>query len=124
MRQLGNPDMRIPIAHALAWPQRMVSGVANLDIIVSASLDFEAPDNARFPALSIAIDSARAGAGAPVLLNAANEVAVEAFLRRSIRFDQIADVWQSVLDSVEPQQPNDLDMVQYLDGVARRKAIE
>ena len=115
LAQLGNPDMRTPIAHALAWPRRIVSGVSSLDIIASASLDFEAPDNVRFPALSIAIESFRAGAGAPVLLNAANEVAVEAFLRCLIRFDQIAEVWQRVMDSIESEEPKDLEMVQYLD---------
>jgi 1-deoxy-D-xylulose-5-phosphate reductoisomerase len=124
LAQLGNPDMRTPIAHALAWPRRIASGVSSLDIIAAASLDFEAPDHIRFPALSIAIESARAGASAPILLNAANEVAVAAFLRRLIRFDQIAEVWRRVMDSIESEEPKDLDTVQYLDGLARKKAIE
>ena len=124
LAQLGNPDMRTPIAHALAWPQRIASGVASLDIITTASLDFEAPDHDRFPALSIAIDSIRAGAGAPILLNAANEIAVDAFLQRLIRFDQIAEIWQRVMDAIEPEEPDNLEMVQYLDKTARKKAVE
>ena len=124
LAHLGNPDMKVPIAHALAWPHRIVSGATALDIIASATLDFEAPDNSRFPALSMAVDSMCVGAGAPVLLNAANEVAVEAFLQRAIRFDQIAEIWQRVMDSVESSEPEDLDMVQHLDRVARSKAVE
>ena len=124
LAHLGNPDMKVPIAHALAWPHRMVSGATPLDIIASATLDFEAPDNSRFPALSMAVDSMCVGAGAPVLLNAANEVAVEAFLQGSIRFDQIAEIWRRVMDSVDHEEPKDLNMVQHLDRVARNKAVE
>ena len=80
LAQLGNPDMRTPIAHALGWPERIASGVESLDILRAARLEFEAPDLERFPCLALAARAAEAGGTAPAVLNAANEVAVEAFL--------------------------------------------
>ena len=97
LAQLGNPDMRTPIAHALAWPERIDSGVSALDLLKIGRLDFEAPDSERFPCLRIARQAAQAGGTAPATLNAANEVAVDAFLNGRIRFTEIASVIEDVL---------------------------
>jgi 1-deoxy-D-xylulose-5-phosphate reductoisomerase len=86
LAQLGNPDMRTPIAHALGWPERIASGVESLDLVAAARLDFEAPDLVRFPALGLARRAAEAGGTAPAALNAANEVAVAAFLEGRLDF--------------------------------------
>ncbi|WP_060481760.1 1-deoxy-D-xylulose-5-phosphate reductoisomerase [Pseudomonas sp. NBRC 111119] len=104
LAQLGNPDMRTPIANALAWPERIASGVAPLDLFSIARLDFQAPDELRFPCLRLARQAAEAGHSAPAVLNAANEVAVEAFLARRIRFPDIASMIEQVLDQ-EPVVP-------------------
>ncbi|TFF42893.1 1-deoxy-D-xylulose-5-phosphate reductoisomerase [Pseudomonas sp. RIT623] len=98
LAQLGNPDMRTPISNALAWPERIDSGVAPLDLFAIARLDFQAPDEQRFPCLRLARQAAEAGNSAPAVLNAANEVAVEAFLQRRIRFPEIASMIEQVLD--------------------------
>ena len=98
LAQLGNPDMRTPIANALAWPERIDSGVAPLDLFAIARLDFEAPDEQRFPCLRLTREAAEAGNSAPAMLNAANEVAVEAFLQRRIRFPQIPSIIEHVLN--------------------------
>ena len=98
LAQLGNPDMRTPIANALAWPERIDSGGAPLDLFAIARLDFQAPDETRFPCLRLARQAAEAGNSAPAVLNAANEVAVEAFLQRRIRFPEIAGMIEQVLD--------------------------
>ncbi len=119
LAQLGNPDMRTPIAHALAWPERIASGVASLDIIATARLDFSAPDYERFPCLSLAKQAAARGATAPTILNAANETAVAAFLQRRIRFDQIACVIAEVLDKQEVTEPDSLALVIASDQLAR-----
>lgn len=123
LAQLGNPDMRTPIAHALAWPERIVSGVASLDIIQTARLDFEAPDLERFPCLKLAMDAARIGASGPAVLNAANEVAVEAFLAGELEFTGIARVVGEVLERVELAEPESLDVVQACDRAARQAAL-
>jgi len=122
LAQLGNPDMRTPIAHALAWPERIASGVASLDIIATARLDFAAPDYQRFPCLRLAQQAAARGATAPTILNAANEIAVAAFLARQIRFDQIAQVIASVLDKQEVVEPDSLALVIDCDQTARNLA--
>ena len=122
LAQLGNPDMRTPIAHALAWPERIVSGVASLDIIATARLDFAAPDYERFPCLQLAQQAAARAATAPTILNAANEIAVAAFLQRQIRFDQIATVIASVLDKQEVIEPDSLALVIGSDQRARELA--
>ncbi|RYY03509.1 MAG: 1-deoxy-D-xylulose-5-phosphate reductoisomerase [Gammaproteobacteria bacterium] len=122
LAQLGNPDMRTPIAHALAWPERIVSGVASLDIIATARLDFAAPDYERFPCLQLAQQAAARAATAPTILNAANEIAVAAFLQRQIRFDQIATVIASVLDKQEVIEPDSLALVIASDQRARELA--
>jgi 1-deoxy-D-xylulose-5-phosphate reductoisomerase len=97
LAQLGNPDMRTPIAHALGWPERIASGVQSLDLVALARLDFEAPDTARFPALALARAAAEAGGTAPSVLNAANEVAVAAFLEGRLGFLEIPRVIEAVL---------------------------
>jgi 1-deoxy-D-xylulose-5-phosphate reductoisomerase len=119
LAQLGNPDMRTPIAHALAWPQRIDSGVAPLDLFSIARLDFEAPDEQRFPCLRLARQAAEAGNSAPAMLNAANEVAVAAFLDRRIRYPEIASMIDEVLN-LEPVVPlSDLGAVFEVDSKAR-----
>jgi 1-deoxy-D-xylulose-5-phosphate reductoisomerase len=122
LAQLGNPDMRTPIAHALAWPERIESGVASLDIIMTARLDFSAPDYERFPCLVLAQEAAIRAATAPTILNAANEEAVAAFLARRIRFDQIAQVIDSVLQRQEVIEPDSLELVIAADHTARQLA--
>ena len=119
LAQLGNPDMRTPIAHALAWPERIESGVATLDLIATARLDFSAPDYARFPCLRLAQQAAEVSGAAPAILNAANEIAVAAFLQRRIRFDQISLVIDHVLQRLSLDEPQTLEHVQYADAEAR-----
>jgi len=124
LAQLGNPDMRTPIAHALGWPERIDSGVAALDLAAVGSLDFRAPEPERFPCLALAMEAARSGAGAAVALSAANEMAVAAFLDGKIRFTGIAPVIDSVLAEYADSAPGDLDDILALDGEARRLAGE
>jgi len=101
LAQMGNPDMRTPIAYALAYPDRINSGVGPLDLFKIGRLDFEAPDTVRFPCLSLAFDALRRGATAPAVLNAANEVAVAAFLKRRLQFMDIPRLIESTLMQVE-----------------------
>ncbi len=122
LAQLGSHDMRTPIAHALAWPERMTSGVAFLDLIKTARLDFRAPDPVRFPSLRLAQAAARAGGLAPVALNAANEVAVHAFLERRLNFPGIASVIEEVITRSTAGPIGGLDDVTAADGEARRLA--
>ena len=122
LAQLGNPDMRTPIAHALAYPDRIESGVASLDLFAIARLDFEAPDLQRFPCLALAFQALRAGDSAPAVLNAANEVAVDAFLQGRLGFTDIARVVADTLEAVPQQAIHDLAAVMALDGVARVQA--
>jgi 1-deoxy-D-xylulose-5-phosphate reductoisomerase len=122
LAQLGSPDMRIPIAHALAWPARMTTSSPRLDLARIATLDFADPDLVRFPALKLARDALRAGGGAPTILSASNEVAVEAFLNRRIGFLDIAGTVARVLDMMGTPPSNSLDEVVALDGAARREA--
>jgi 1-deoxy-D-xylulose-5-phosphate reductoisomerase len=119
LAQLGNPDMRTPIAHALAWPERIDSGVSSLDLIATARLDFAAPDTERFPCLRLAQQAAAEGATAPAILNAANEVAVAAFLDRRLGFRQIPQVIEQVLTRVAVTAADSLDVVQWADAQAR-----
>lgn len=119
LAQLGNPDMRTPIAHALAWPQRIESGVADLDLFEVARLDFEQPDMQSFPCLQLACDAASAGGDAPAILNAANEIAVQAFLDRRIGFTQIQQVVDNTLSGLDISEPDSLDGVQESDQKAR-----
>ena len=121
LAQLGNPDMRTPIAHAMAWPERMASGVAPLDIFAIARLDFEPPAPERFPCLRLAYRAAAEGGTAPVVLNAANEVAVAAFLSGRIGFTAIAELVERTMDALpaEPADSDGLDQVLEIDARAR-----
>jgi 1-deoxy-D-xylulose-5-phosphate reductoisomerase len=119
LAQLGNPDMRTPIAHALAWPDRVDSGVADLDLFDVAQLNFEKPDLDCFPCLAIAIEAAKVGKNAPTILNAANEVAVQAFLDQRISFMQIANVVEQALNGQQLSEPESLAAVQECDKQAR-----
>lgn len=122
LAQLGTPDMRTPIAYALAWPERMETPAERLDLVKAATLTFEAPDEIRFPALRLARQSLQRGGGAPTILNAANEVAVAAFLAGRIGFLSIERVVEASLASVSTTELNDVDAVIALDGEARRRA--
>jgi 1-deoxy-D-xylulose-5-phosphate reductoisomerase len=119
LAQLGNPDMRTPIANALAWPERIDSGVAPLDLFAIARLDFEAPDEGRFPCLRLARQAAEAGNSAPAMLNAANEVAVAAFLDGRVRYPEIASIIEEVLNLEPVVAVDDLDAVFTADAKAR-----
>jgi len=120
LAQLGHPDMRTPIAHALGWPGRLASGVAELDLFQVARLDFRPPDLHRFPCLGLAMAAIQAGGTAPVILNAANEVAVAAFLERRIRFTDIARVVEATLETLPGVPVEGLDML--LEGDAQARA--
>ena len=124
LAQLGNPDMRTPIAHALAFPQRIASGVASLDIITTARLDFEAPDYERFPCLRLATEAVKTGATAMAILNAANEIAVQAFLDEQVRFTDIPVIIEHVLTAMSVVEPSTLEVVQEQDLEARQIAAE
>lgn len=122
LAQMGNPDMRTPIAHALAWPERIESGVASLDFTTTSRLDFEAPSFERFPGLRLSIEAAKAGGIMPAALNAANEVAVEAFLAGRAGFTDIARVIGAVLGKAQQCEPSDLAVVKEADAAARSLA--
>ncbi len=122
LAQLGNPDMRTPIAHALAWPERIESGVSSLDIFAVARLDFSPPDMQRFPCLRLAYQTVRAGGTSGAIMNAANEVAVQAFLERRLPFTGIARVVEQVMDAVPGGSAVTLDSVLDADQVARSSA--
>ena len=124
--QLGTPDMRVPIAYGLAWPERIASGAQALDFRTLAGLSFEPIDGdghrARYPGLALAWEALRAAPGTCAVLNAANEVAVAAFLDRRIRFDQIHQVNRATLDAVQPDHPDALAALLALDARARARA--
>jgi 1-deoxy-D-xylulose-5-phosphate reductoisomerase len=124
LAQLGSPDMRTPIAHALAWPRRMAVDVPRLDLAALAKLEFYAPDTVRFPALRLAREALRAGAGATTILNAANEVAVGLFLAGRLGFLDIAVVVEEVLASRGSPGVPDLAAVLALDAAARQDASD
>lgn len=119
LAQLGNPDMRTPIAHALAWPERIDAGVSALDLFKIARLDFQAPDEQRFPCLRLARQAAETGGSAPAMLNAANEMAVAAFLERRIRFTEIATIIEFVLNAEAVVSVEALQAVLRADSRAR-----
>ena len=120
--QLGNPDMRTPIAYGLAWPERIDAGVETLDLFQVARLDFEAPDETRFPCLRLAREAMQAGGAAPAVLNAANEVAVEAFLAGHITFGAIPELVATVMGLAYPGQADSLERVLAADRWAREQA--
>lgn len=119
LAQLGNPDMRTPIAYGLGWPQRLASGVAPLDMVATARLDFEAPDEQRFPCLRLAREAVATGGTAMAICNAANEVAVAAFLEGNIRFTDIPSAIECALEQVSVVEPTDLAVVEEADNNAR-----
>lgn len=122
LAHLGSPDMRTPISVALAWPRRMTTPAARLDLVQIGKLTFEAPDSERFPALRLAREALQRGGGAPTILNAANEVAVQAFLSGGIGFLEIARAVEETMAVVPATAPSSLADVHALDGEARRKA--
>ena len=124
LAQLGNPDMRTPIAHALAYPERIEAGVEPLDLLKVATLNFMAPDLARFPCLALAYQALRAGGAVPTVLNAANEVAVAAFLDKQISFLAIPRLIEGVLDTLPVSAADTLDEVLGADAAARATAHE
>jgi len=124
LAQLGNPDMRTPIAYALAYPERIESGVAPLDLLKVATLNFEAPDVVRFPCLALAYQALRAGGTAPAVLNAANEVAVAAFLDHQISFLTIPRLIEDVLAALPVSAIATLEDVLVADAAARAAALE
>ncbi|WP_448187393.1 1-deoxy-D-xylulose-5-phosphate reductoisomerase [Azospirillum sp. sgz301742] len=124
LAQMGTPDMRTPIAYTLAWPDRMETPAQRLDLAKARELTFEEPDLERFPALRLARSALQSGGGAPTILSAANEVAVEAFLDRRIGFLDIERVVESTLEALPHQRLSDLEAVMATDADARRYAAE
>ena len=123
LAQLGHPDMRTPIAHALAWPERMASGVEDLDLVALSRLDFAAPDERNFPCLAMAYGAAKAGGDAPAVLNAANEIAVQAFLDLRIDFTEIAEVVDHIMNEYRFSEPESLAAVEESDARARVMSV-
>ncbi len=124
LAQLGNPDMRTAIAYGLAWPERVDSGVAPLDLIALSRFDFEKPKLDVFPCLALAFHALKLGGTAPTVLNAANEIAVEAFLNEKLSFLDIANVIESTLSVFSAEPVRDLDVLMAVDNQARIKALE
>ncbi|CAA0123854.1 1-deoxy-D-xylulose 5-phosphate reductoisomerase [Halioglobus japonicus] len=124
LAQLGNPDMRTAIAYGLGWPQRLESGVTPLDLVATARLDFESPDESRFPCLRLARESVAAGGTAMAVCNAANEVAVDAFLANGIHFTDIPVVIEHTLERVDNAEAVSLAVVENADAQARQVAME
>ena len=122
LAQLGTPDMRTPIAHALAWPARMAASVPPLDLIALGKLEFFAPDPVRFPALRLSREALRASGGAPTILNAANEIAVGLFLEKRLRFLDIAAVVEETLSRLGAPEAADLPAIMAHDAAARSQA--
>ena len=122
LAQLGNPDMRTPIAHALAWPNRIESGVSSLDLFAVAQLDFEKPSPERFPCLTLAYQAIESAGNAPVVLNAANEVAVAAFLQQKIKFTAIPEVIERTLGLIPAANCTGLSELLHVDAEARIRA--
>jgi len=122
LAQLGSPDMKIPIAHALMWPKRIASGAQSLNIAQIARLDFEEPDMNNLPCLRLARSAAQAGGSAPAVLNAANEIAVDAFLNQQIAFTSIAGIIDDVMSAMGVVNVEKIENVLQIDNEARRQA--
>jgi 1-deoxy-D-xylulose-5-phosphate reductoisomerase len=122
LAQLGQPDMRTAIAYGLAWPERIDSGVDALDLVATGRLDFEPPDLAAFPCLGLAYAALRAGGSAPAVLNAANEVAVAAFLAGRLPFLAIPALIEATLSAMPVEPDGDLAVLRACDAQARRRA--
>lgn len=123
LAQLSNPDMRVPIAHALAWPERVTSGVASLNLFDMGRLDFAIPDLSRFPCLSLARAAIDAGGTATTIINAANEIAVQEFLKKRIRFTEIPRLVEAALENISSVTVDSLDTVLLADAEARRFSL-
>ncbi len=124
LAQMGHPDMRTPIAYGLGWPERLTAGVAPLDLVATARLDFEAPDETRFPCLRLAREAVSRGGTAMAVCNAANEVAVAAFLAGNIPFTGIPAVIEATLERAQVVEPTSLSVVETADAEARNLAAE
>jgi 1-deoxy-D-xylulose-5-phosphate reductoisomerase len=124
LAQLGHPDMRVPIAHALGWPERIPSGVSNLDFSKVAPLEFKLPDPKRFPCLKLAEQAMHVGGSVPAILNASNEIAVAAFLERRIRFTDIVTVVAATLNKIAGTPVTNLEMLLEIDAQARSTAMQ
>jgi 1-deoxy-D-xylulose-5-phosphate reductoisomerase len=122
LAQLGNPDMRTPIAYGLGWPERINSGVAPLDVFKVSHLDFEKADYERFPCLRLAYEAHRAGGNASIALNAANEIAVEAFLNKKLRFTDIPKIIEYALEKTTSGTPETIDEIIIQDSESRQQA--
>jgi 1-deoxy-D-xylulose-5-phosphate reductoisomerase len=122
LAQLGNPDMRTALAHALAWPERIEAGVAPLDLLRTAQLHFEAPDRDTFRCLDLAYRALAAGGTSPTILNAANEIAVAAFLHRTLPFLAIPELIEATLTAVPSQPASDIETLIHADLTARQQA--
>jgi len=124
LAQLGNPDMRTPIAHAMAYPQRFDSGVTPLDIFEVAQMDFEKPNLQRFPCLRLAKEAINAGGIMPTVLNAANEIAVDFFLNEKIKFTAIAEVIEQTMSKFTADNADSLEIILATNKKARAVAID
>ena len=124
LAQMGSPDMRTPIAYGLSWPERIDSGVSSLDLFKVAQLNFEKPDEERFPCLRLAAEAYRLGGTACAILNAANEIAVDAFLNNKLRFDQIPVVIEQVMDTLPSMPATELSQIFEADEAARITATK
>ena len=123
LAQLGNPDMRTPIAYGLAWPERIEAGVERLDLFDIARLEFQRPDEQRFPCLRLAREAMQQGGTSSAILNAANEIAVSEFLQGRIRFTDIATVIETVMENVTQNEASTLDVILNDDRLAREVAM-
>jgi 1-deoxy-D-xylulose-5-phosphate reductoisomerase len=124
LAQLGCPDMRIPISYALAWPQRLTHSVPSLDLVTLGQLDFKPVDEKRYPCLGLAVHALKIGGTATTILNAANEVAVDAFLEEKISFTAIAEINKQVLETIHSRPVTSVEMILEDDGLARAVALE
>lgn len=124
LAQMGNPDMRTPIAHAMAWPERIPSGVEPLDIFEVAKLEFEKPDFKRFPCLAMAYDVLNEGGTATTILNAANEIAVDAFLNRQLSFTNIPRIIEKTLETITKVEADNLQTILQADSEARQVSLD
>jgi len=124
LAQMGNPDMRTPIAHAMAWPERMISGVEPLDIFEVAKLEFEKPDFERFPCLAMAYEALNEGGTSTAILNAANEIAVDAFLNKKLSFTNISKVIEKTLENTTKVEADSLQTILQADSDARHVSAD
>jgi 1-deoxy-D-xylulose-5-phosphate reductoisomerase len=124
LAQMGQPDMRTPISYGLAWPERIDAGVAQLNLAQMADLSFSEPNFAQFPCLSLAFTAAKAGGTAPTVLNAANEIAVAAFLEQCLPYLEIASVVERTLNAVPAASADSLEMILDVDARARKTASD